>query len=517
MSNNNNNSNNNESDIITSNNNNNNNNNNNVEYEYNNNNESHYENNNIVENEELYIITDDINNNQYIRNNNNNNNNNSNNKDNNNSRINKGSSSSSISSNEITDITPIIKSINGDNEDDELPLSISQKESNTKKVRRHVIGSLLVLSVVSLWVASSIITQIIFTSESYDKPFFLTYFGTSIFSFYLGGYFIKWKKWTSIPFNTTQDNDYDYENNLNKNESTTPIIIKDKNLETGLPKTISTTTTTTTATTNYKFTLKQILRISLLLAPFWFFANYTYNLSLDKTSVSTNTILSTLSGIFSLFLSVIFKVDKFTIEKLFATLLTLSGVILVSYSDFDKNSNGSDTVIGDILAIVGAFLYGLYSVLVKKLIGSEENLPMPMMFGYLGLFNLIFLWPIFFILNLTSWEVFELPSSRVLVYLIFNGIFGSFISDLLDSYSVVMTSPVINSIGLSLSIPFAMISDFVRTGKKFTLMYLFGSCLVVLGFLLINLASSIFEKNLKFIEAKLFSRVKNLLNIKKND
>ncbi|KAM9981207.1 hypothetical protein ACTFIY_003512 [Dictyostelium cf. discoideum] len=516
MSNNNNNNNNDESDIITNSDNNNNNNSNNEEYQYN---VNHYENNNIIGNEELYIITDNINNNQHIRTNSNNNNN-SNNKDNNNNnnRINKGSSNS-ISSNEITDITPIIKSINGDNEDDELPLSISQKESNSKKVRRHVIGSLLVLSVVSLWVASSIITQIIFTSESYDKPFFLTYFGTSIFSFYLGGYFIKWKKWTSIPFNTKQDNDYDYENNSNKNESTTPIIIKDRNLETCLPKTtsISTSISTTTTTTNYKFTLKQILRISLLLAPFWFFANYTYNLSLDKTSVSTNTILSTLSGIFSLFLSVIFKVDKFTIEKLFATLLTLSGVILVSYSDFDKNSNGSDTVIGDILAIVGAFLYGLYSVLVKKLIGSEENLPMPMMFGYLGLFNLIFLWPIFFILNLTSWEVFELPSSRVLVYLIFNGIFGSFISDLLDSYSVVMTSPVINSIGLSLSIPFAMISDFVRTGKKFTLMYLFGSCLVVLGFLLINLASSIFEKKLKFIEAKLFSRVKNLLNIKKND
>ncbi|KAN0037185.1 hypothetical protein ACTFIV_002521 [Dictyostelium citrinum] len=512
----NNNSNNNENDIIT---NINNNNNKNEEYEYNNLNDENNNNNNIVENKNLYTITDDINNNQYIRNNNININNNINNNsinNNNNNRINKGSSNS-INSNEISDITPIIKSINGENDDDddELPLSISQKESNAKKVRRHVIGSILVLSVVSLWVASSIITQIIFTTESYDKPFFLTYFGTSIFSFYLGGYFIKWKKWTSIPFNTKQDEDDDYENNSNKSESpTTPIIIKDKNLETGIPKI---TSSSSLSTTNYKFTLKQILRTSLLLAPFWFFANYTYNLSLDKTSVSTNTILSTLSGIFSLFLSVIFKVDKFTIEKLFATLLTLTGVILVSYSDFDKNSNGSDTVIGDILAIVGAFLYGLYSVLVKKLIGSEENLPMPMMFGYLGLFNLIFLWPAFFILNLTSWEVFELPSSRVFVYLIFNGIFGSFISDLLDSYSVVMTSPVINSIGLSLSIPFAMISDFIRTGKKFTLMYLFGSCFVVLGFLLINLASSIFEKKLKFFEAKLFSNVRNLLNIKKND
>ncbi|KAK5577456.1 hypothetical protein RB653_002397 [Dictyostelium firmibasis] len=487
-----------------------------VDVENNNNN-----NDNIINNEDLYIITDDTNN-QYIRNNNNIiiNNNSSNNGSNNNhinsnNRINKGSSSSSIDSNEITDVTPIIKPINGDYEEDEVP--ISQKESNSKKARRHIIGSLLVLAVVSLWVASSVITQIIFITESYDKPFFLTYFGTSIFSFYLGGYFINWRKWTSIPFKTKEvdhDHEDDDENNSNKSVSpTTPIIIKDTNLETGIKKTNATISTTT----NYKFTLKQILRISLILAPFWFFANYTYNLSLDRTSVSTNTILSTLSGIFSLFLSVFFKVDKFTIEKLIATLLTLTGVILVSYSDFDKTSNGTDTVVGDILAIAGAFLYGLYSVLVKKLIGSEENLPMPMMFGYLGLFNFIFLWPVFFILNLTSWEVFELPSSRVFVYLIFNGIFGSFISDLLDSYSVVMTSPVVNSIGLSLSIPFAMISDFVRTGKKFTLMYLFGSCLVVFGFLLINLASSIFENKLKSIEGKLFSRVKNLLNIKKND
>ena len=47
-----------------------------------------------------------------------------------------------------------------------------------------VIGFSLLGLVVILWVGSSTLIQTIFTEIDFDKPFFLTYFSTSLFSIY---------------------------------------------------------------------------------------------------------------------------------------------------------------------------------------------------------------------------------------------------------------------------------------------------------------------------------------------
>ncbi|EFA81910.1 hypothetical protein PPL_05142 [Heterostelium album PN500] len=428
--------------------------------------------------------------------------------------------------------------------------NIGNSESRAKKVRRHIIGAICVLIVVFLWVFSSILTQIIFTEESFDKPFFLTYFNTSIFSFYLFGFAIKWKKWTSIPISDNNgnrvldtsvlqssasmslinDNDEDQLNAIDDHSGSIqsssslspplqPTSFRDsidqmqnkQQIQVDINKSrlrnSNNSNTINNNINNKPHSLKSIIKISAILCPIWFAANYTYNISLDITSVSSNTILSSLSGVFSLFISIFLKVDKFSIEKLLSTLISLSGIVLVSYSDI-SSENGHDTVIGDLLAVVGAFLYGFYCTMIKKLVISEDLLPMPMMFGFVGLINLLILWPGFLILNAIGFETFELPNIRVFLFLLFNGVFGSFISDLIESYSVVLTSPVINTIGLSLSIPLAMISDFIRKGKMFGWMYIIGSILVVIGFLLANLASSLFEEKLKRIEKRLLSLIK---------
>eukprot|EP01132_Coremiostelium_polycephalum_P002795 gene2795-3475_t len=391
-------------------------------------------------------------------------------------------------------------------------------------VKRHIVGAICIVIVVFLWVFSSVLTQIIFADKEFNKPFFLTYFNTSLFSFYLLGFGVYWRKWSSIPLRNNNNNsnektqlfvDSNRENlisssssiqNEEREEEEEEVVEEDYKVivqETiNQDDNINLEGSGNNNNNQYKYSIFQIIRISCCLSPIWFLANYTFNLSLNSTSVSTNTILSTLSGFFALVLSCLLKVDKFTIEKLLATALTVGGTVLVSYSALSDH-NGSDTLIGDILAIVGAALYGLYSVLVKKLIISEDYLPMPMMLGFLGLFNLLVLWPFFFIINSIGFEVFELPSGTVFLFLLFNGVFGSFVSDLLDSYSVVMTSPIINTVGLSLSIPLAMLSDFIRKHEMFSIMYIFGSILVICGFILANLASSLFEDKLYAFEKEI--------------
>lgn len=48
-------------------------------------------------------------------------------------------------------------------------------------------------------------------------------------------------------------------------------------------------------------------------------------------------------------------------------------------------------------------------MVMKKRVENEDRVNMPLFFGLVGLFNLIFLWPGFIILHITGVETFELP------------------------------------------------------------------------------------------------------------
>lgn len=51
--------------------------------------------------------------------------------------------------------------------------------------------------------------------------------------------------------------------------------------------------------------------------------------------------------------------------------------------------------------------------------------------GFVGLFNLLLLWPGFLLLHYTGFEAFELPSQLVWTYIIINGLIGTVLSEFL--------------------------------------------------------------------------------------
>lgn len=102
---------------------------------------------------------------------------------------------------------------------------------------------------------------------------------------------------------------------------------------------------------------------------------------------------------------------------------------------------------------------------------------------------MISLWPFKIILALIRLEDFTLPSTMATIYLVVNGLIGTVLSDLIWSISMLYTSPLIASIGISLSIPVSLVVDLIFNGVTLTLIYLIGSILVVLGFLLANLGT----------------------------
>lgn len=87
-----------------------------------------------------------------------------------------------------------------------------------------------------------------------------------------------------------------------------------------------------------------------------------------------------------------------------------------------------DKFVGDLFALAGAMFYGIYTVLLKLRIGDESRIDMPMFFGFVGLLNVVLLWPFFFILHWTGLESFTLPYTSTLWTMIsLNALIGTFV------------------------------------------------------------------------------------------
>jgi solute carrier family 35 protein F5 len=126
------------------------------------------------------------------------------------------------------------------------------------------------------------------------------------------------------------------------------------------------------------------------------------------------------------------KVEKFSIKKLIGVLASLAGIVMISTvdlsSDSDKNrgdfphKSHQQIAIGDAMAFLSAVLYGIYTVILKKRIGDESRVDMVLFFGFVGLFNVIFLWPGFIVFHYTGLEAFSLPPTRKIWAVILVGV-----------------------------------------------------------------------------------------------
>lgn len=219
------------------------------------------------------------------------------------------------------------------------------------------------------------------------------------------------------------------------------------------------------------------------------------------TSIASSTILSNSSSLFVLVFS--YLIDRTTtikLQQVIGVLITILGVVLISLKDMQandstENGKGDDGeskhgFTGDAIATLGAIFYGFYTVLLKVKIPDDSLLEMELLFGFLGFFNAVVFWPCFFIFHLVGIESFAAPPAKVILFLTINGIFGTVISDFLWAKSVLLTSPLIASLGLALTIPLAIIVDWFLHDIHFTVLYFIGGLAVLFGFILVNLVHS---------------------------
>ncbi|CAG9834390.1 unnamed protein product [Diabrotica balteata] len=235
--------------------------------------------------------------------------------------------------------------------------------------------------------------------------------------------------------------------------------------------------------------IARVAKIALIFCLLWFIANYTYQVALSETEAGIVNVLSSTSSLFTLVLASIFPSnpsDKFTLSKLVAVFLSIIGIVLVSFSDLTIESK---LPFGAVLSLFSAFFYATYLVFLKRKVDHEDKIGIPLFFGFVGLFNLLLLWPLFFFLHFSKLEIFEWPTREQLLLLLLNGLLGTVISEALWLWGCFLTSSLMATVAMSLTIPMTMLADVLLKEVPYPILFYTGTLPVLVAFLAVTVLS----------------------------
>ncbi|KAL7662375.1 EamA domain-containing protein [[Candida] zeylanoides] len=416
-----------------------------------------------------------------------------------------------------------------------ISIAFTSRDLTTRQ--KWILGLINLSSVVVFWVLSSFLVNDLFETNIYRKPFFITYINTGSFAFYLLPYlyseglsvgdFVRCivadyhhhresqrrKGGSYISLHQTAPSDpslsptgasscYGSADDLSALEQQRPPMVQVQqgahlnraHLENSNGA-AHTTSAANRETQTLDIPLYETIMLSLQFSVLWFSANLVTNASLSYTSVASQTILSSSSSFFTLIIGYVSSVEHINTNKVIGLVLSFVGVVIVTKIDSNDPPPGASSPLwilwGNLLALSGALFYGVYTILLKlkvmiKNSRKERVLNTHLFFAFVGIFSLVTLWPVLIVLHFTGHEKFALPSTSYATSLLLTNTLITFVSDLCWCKAVLLTSPLTVTVGLSMTIPLAMIGDWFIKGFSVNLLYLLGASIVTVGFLIIN-------------------------------
>lgn len=403
---------------------------------------------------------------------------------------------------------------------------------------RWCLGLIYIIAVASIWIAASYIVQSVV--DAGVSPFLITYICNSLFVIYIpiveaARYFedsinnfwtkLKGKNGANLQMSADLESvnllqRSELEGNATSDQSLTRLpedtLVPDANFPEQTELTVAHCSKGLDA--KGRWTRARVARVSMVVCPFWFLAQLTFNLSLRYTTVTSNTILSSMSSLFTFLVALVFLGETFTWLKLISVLLCMGGTIIVSLADSSSTVNAIATnpLLGDILSIVSAGLYAVYITLIRKKLPDEKEgqgqVSMAQFLGFLGLFNMLFFLPVAFVLNFAKLEPFHRLTWEQVGLIVGKGLIDNVLSDYLWAKAILLTTTTVATAGLTIQVPIAAIVD-TLTGHAPHLLNYIGAAAVLVGFAGINIPSNTPQASQQEQETPIVSMVDDPLHL----
>ncbi|QPG75332.1 hypothetical protein FOA43_002685 [Brettanomyces nanus] len=213
---------------------------------------------------------------------------------------------------------------------------------------------------------------------------------------------------------------------------------------------------------SYQLSYYEILSVGAQVAIVYFISGACATTALKYTSASNQTILSTTSSLFTLMLGVLTHVERFSVAKLVAIVVSIIGICLITMEDSIKlkYSTSNLEILGDLIALAGALAYSAFLIILRlKLGGQTDSQRDILVYVCLGICTILFVTPLLGIADLIGLEKFSFPPDRTTLLIILLCGFLNAVSDYCASVASLLTSPLITSLSLSMAIPVSMLCD----------------------------------------------------------
>eukprot|EP00941_MAST-03F_sp_MAST-3F-sp1_P006136 g6136.t1 len=409
-------------------------------------------------------------------------------------------------------------------------------ERGSKRRREYFLGIFFLLLVVAIWNAATYLIKFIYIELKFNGPYFLTWVSNSIFVAYLPlicasnciNSITAAKKGkesldqlrrmsrkrssaveleidnTSQPQRSTRENDFTNvdggEVNISVDDDNEELLNNSGDDSSGSDlSTIALASKTNILGFPVQMGTFVALRAAIVVSPFWFSANFAYNTSLKHTSVASNTIISTTSGLFTFLISVVVGTEHFTKIKAAGVLFNLLGAAVIGLASLSKKTStndsdnsiagsggkGGETIGGDLICLLSAFLYAVYSILIRMMLPEDDKSSTALFFGFLGACNAVAFGGGVLLVWLAGWEDYSMLSWKIIGYIVLNALFNNMLSDYLWARAMLLTSATVATVGLTLTIPAPLLIEAFQQGSLTAngLGYkMIGAVLVVAGF-----------------------------------
>ncbi|CAI2352013.1 unnamed protein product [Caenorhabditis sp. 36 PRJEB53466] len=211
---------------------------------------------------------------------------------------------------------------------------------------------------------------------------------------------------------------------------------------------------------------------------FWVGANYPYVRALLLITPSVATSISACNAAFVYILAIFLLGDTVNVFKILSVILAIGGVVVISL-DHEMRIEW----LGILFAFLSAFMAAVYKVSFKRIIGNASLGDVSLFMSCLGFLNLIINWIPPLVLALTGVETLRFAYApwwpmvgAALLSMAFN---------FTINFGIALLNPLVISVGMLCGIPLNTVIDILFRGLEVTTLFLIGTCLIILSFILI--------------------------------